>query len=221
MFLTHQQAIERFAQEYPHGFRDPNYSGAASGGGRQRICQACTLWQESLNEATFQQLIAAGEFVEIAKRASVVEYTTKLVHPRERSAVWNAVQDARCARDFSLSLYDLIYGSDPFQERFVRYASMLTALPSSTRPPLTWPMQSFFPFVAHPRKHLLLRPRVAIRAARRRQFNLNYLPAPNWSTYSRHLELGALLMQDLVAFNPQDMIDIQFFIFFTGRLAET
>jgi hypothetical protein len=79
-----------------------------------------------------------------------------------------------------------------------------------------WTAQTISPFIALPKEHLFLKPKVTKQAAERRGFSLNYKSEPTWLTYSCLLKLGEILMADLAKLRPRDMIDIQSFIFVTG-----
>jgi hypothetical protein len=97
---------------------------------------------------------------------------------------------------FAVGLFDLIYGDTRFEDRFARFTEVLDTLPQP-KTPLRWTVQTIFPFVALPEKHMFLKPEVTKEAAERRAFSLNYRPQPNWLTYTCLLKLGEILTADL------------------------
>jgi hypothetical protein len=215
-YLTHQAAIDKFVRIFPSGFYDAKYLGDARSGERNYKWAAHELWNQALSRAEFEHLLKTGQFREATDRALRVESKTNLLATFEKAALRDAVRDEGPAKDFSLALFDLIYGTDPFQARFNRFSTVLDTLPQPKSALLKWPVQTLFPFLACPNEHLFLKPEVTKKAAERRAFALNYKPTPNWLTYSCLLQFGQLLMRDLADLKPRDMIDIQSLIWVTG-----
>jgi len=217
-YTTHQGAIEKFLRKFPLGFYDPNYIGDAKKmtGERAYKWVAHELWNELLNRPEFDRLLDAHDYNGVVERALRGESKTNLLFVYEKAALRDAVKEPAAARSFASGLYDLIYGNDSFEQRFVRFSKVLETLPQPKSETLKWPIQTIFPFLALPAEHLFLKPEVTQEAARRRAFSLNYQPRPNWLTYSCLLRFGELLMKDLADLKPRDMIDIQSFLWVTA-----
>lgn len=215
-FLTHKGAIERFLQIFPLGFSDPNYIGNAKTGERFYKIAAHQLWNDTLSQEGFGRLLGASDFGAVVTRALQVEAKTNLLATFEKAALRDALKEPDAAKEFAAALFDLIYGTSPFETRFSAFADMLDRLPQARSSTLKWPIQTIFPFIALPKEHLFLKPTVTQKATERRAFSLNYKAQPNWLTYSCLLRFGQLLKQDLAELKPQDMIDIQSFIYVTG-----
>jgi hypothetical protein len=217
-YPTQREAVAGFLKVFPEGFSDPAYLGDGPTGERSYKIQAHKLWKETLNKAEFEQLIAAGNFQETVERAKRVEAGVNLLHPQfERAPLWGAVRDPLAAEAFSRGLFNLIYGEDPFEVRFDRFAAVLDQLPQPKSSTLKWPAMTIFPFLALPTEHLFMKVEVTKKAAQRLDVSLNYKSTPNWLTYSCLLQLGQRLMIDLKDLGPRDMIDVQSFIFVTGQ----
>jgi hypothetical protein len=73
-----------------------------------------------------------------------------------------------------------------------------------------------FGFIAQPEKHIFLKPKVTQAAAREYGFDFQYQSKPSWETYSGLLEFAGQIKSDLKDLKPQDMIDIQSFIWVQG-----
>ncbi|MEI8197451.1 MAG: hypothetical protein WCI73_16265 [Phycisphaerae bacterium] len=210
--LTHEQAINKFVNIFHLGFSDPKYFGTPKTGERCHKLQAHELWVKTLDQKAFAQLLADKEYEEIVGRALKVGGKTDLLFKQEKMALHDAVQEPEAAEKFARGLFDLIYGTDGFEGRFNRFTEVLDALPQGQTGVANWPTQTIFPFLALPKEHLFLKPAATQHAAEGRNFSLNYQSRPNWQTYSCLLRFGELLMQDLAHLKPQDMIDIQSFI---------
>ena len=81
---------------------------------------------------------------------------------------------------------------------------------------LTWPVVTVFPFLADPKRFMLLKPELTKQAAQRLAFDLLYDAKPNWSTYSNLLAMSDLLMNNLREFGVRDYMDVQSFIWVVG-----
>lgn len=128
-YLTQKGAIERFLHIFPLGFYDPKYIGDAKTGERFYKWQAHERWKEMLSKPEFERLLNAADHTEVVGRAMQVESKTNLLATFEKAALRDAVKGNEAANAFSAGLFDLIYGQDPFQARFVRFADMLDGLP--------------------------------------------------------------------------------------------
>ncbi|MBL7222795.1 MAG: hypothetical protein ISS72_02985 [Candidatus Brocadiae bacterium] len=212
-YLTHEQAVQAFFAHFPRGFYDPEYAKCE----RDYKWAAHELWIETLSAAEFEGLLSAGEWSEVAHRALRVESRTNLLFSFEKIGLRDALKAPEAARSFAHGLHDLIYGTGAYRDRFEAFTKVLDNLPQPQSRVVKWPVQTIFPFLALPEKHLFLKPSVTQQAAARRRFHLNYKSRPNWLTYSCLLKFGEILMEDLADLKPRDMIDIQSFIWVTGE----
>lgn len=217
-YPTQQEAVTGFLKVFPEGFNDAAYLGEGPTGERSPKVKAHELWKETLNKLEFEQLIAAGNFEEAIQRAKQVEAAANLLHPQfERAPLWNAVREPQTAEAFARGLFELIYGEDPFEAKFNRFATTLSQLPQAKSSALKWPAMTVFPFIALPTEHLFMKVEVTKKAAQRLDVALNYKTTPNWLTYTSLLQLGQRLTNDLKDLGPRDMIDVYSFIFVTGQ----
>lgn len=215
-YPTRQDAVAGFIKVFPLGFQDPKY--LAEDGERYYKVKAHEIWNQTLNEPEFERLIAEANYDEVVQRAKTIEAGVNLLHPQfERAALWRVVQEPQAAHAFSLSLFEFIYGQGPLEGRFGQFAKTLGDLPQPKTSILKWPAMTIFPFLALPTEHLFMKPEATKKAAQRLGLSLNYQPTPNWLTYSCLLQLGERLLSELADLEPQDMIDVQSFIFVTGQ----
>jgi hypothetical protein len=81
---------------------------------------------------------------------------------------------------------------------------------------LTWPVVTVFGFIAQPRAHFFLKPKVSRLAAEECGYEFDYQSQPNWKTYAGLLDFAEVARHDLRDLRPRDMIDIQSFLWVEG-----
>lgn len=204
----------KFLQQFPGGFRDETYLDWE----RDYKVEAHRRWQESLGEAEFTRLLAAGEHGEIARRAVSVEQRTRhsMIFSFEKMALRDAVKYPAGARAFATGLHDFLHGAGALEPRFEAWVDVVAGLPRRRTRVLTWPMVTVWGFLAQPKVHIFLKPTVTRIAAAEYGYELAYRSRPNWETYGAVLELAARVRADLRDLKPRDMIDIQSFLWVQG-----
>lgn len=131
-------------------------------------------------------------------------------------ALRDALRSEDGARCFAHGLYALLHGAGSPESKFASWCQTLAALPRKQSRVLTWPLATVFGFIAQPEAHIFLKPTVTRIAAREYGFDFHYRSAPSWSTYSSLLEFARQIRRDQRDHRPQDMIDIQSFIWVLG-----
>lgn len=207
-----QRCRRKFLRYYPKGFADPDYLDLERG----YKWLAHKRWLSALEERDFAQLLAAGQFGEIARRAVAIEARTNLLFSFEKMALRDAVKSSAGARAFATALFEYLHGSDRLEDRFARWCNAVGELPRRQTRVLTWPIVTVFGFIAQPRLHFFLKPFVTRKAAEQYGFALEYNSRPEWTTYSRVLTFAKAVRTDLRDLKPKDMIDIQSFLWVQG-----
>jgi len=212
--VTQAEARRRFLEKFPLGFADPAYLAAE----RNYKVEASERWAREMGREQLEPLLGAGEFAEVAQRAMQIEATTNLLDVFAKAALRNAAKAEPEA--FARGLFELVCGEGEMPDRFEGFGAMLDSLPQPKTQTFKWPIQTIFPFLADPRENLFLKPKVTQLAADRFGFDLQYRPQPAWDVYARVLEFARQLAQDLADLKPADLIDIQSFIYVSGRMEE-
>jgi hypothetical protein len=202
----------KFLRFFPNGFADEKYFDWERG----YKLKAHEKWREQLNRAEFQTLLRKNDFAEIAARAVKIESPTNLLFSFEKMALRDAVRSPEGAKLFAEEHYDFLYGAGKPEHKFERWRAAVAGLPKKQSRVLTHPVVTVFGFLAQPKKHIFLKPNVTRRAAREYGFDFRYDSKPSWEVYASLLEFAALLKRDLADFKPQDMIDVQSFIWVQG-----
>jgi hypothetical protein len=204
----------KFLRFFPGGFRDETYREWE----RDYKWETHERWEAVLGREEMERLIGAGEFAEVAQRATRVEQSARhsMIFSFEKMALRDAVRSPGGARGFAEGLFDFLHGSGELRPRFERWVEVVAALPRKKTRVLTWPLVTVFGFIAQPSVHVFFKPTVTRAAARAYGFDLSYASRPSWETYERLLELAALVRRDQAALRPRDMIDVQSFLWVQG-----
>jgi hypothetical protein len=178
--------------------------------------EAHTMWLEILNKKEYKRLLDEGEYIEIANRAARIESKTNLLFSFEKMALRDAIRSEEGARVFAEGLYQFVYGTAKLQKRFENWTEAVASLPRKQTRVLTWPLVTVFGFIANPTEHIFLKPRVTKIAAEKYAFDFRYKSKPGWETYENYLAFAEQVGADLADLQPEDMIDIQSFLWVLG-----
>src|SRR3954466_3374059 len=203
---------KKFLYYFPDGFKDETYIDWE----RAYKWNAHLEWQNLLNKQDFLQLLAEGNYLEIARRAIKLESRTNLLFSFEKMALRDAVRTAGCARIFAEGLFQHVYGTESARDRFELFKETITSLPRKQTRVLTWPLLTVFGFIAEPGEFIFLKPKVTRIAAEKYQFDFQYQSKPNWQTYQSLLQFAKQVKKDVADWKPRDLIDIQSFIWVMG-----
>jgi hypothetical protein len=206
------KAKRKFLYYFPEGFESGKYLSWE----RDYKWNAHEEWKKQLNRTAFKQLLETGQFLEIAKRAVNLESKTNLLFSFEKMALRDGVKTPESAELFARGLFEYTYGPGSLKEKFDSFRDTLSKLPRKQTRVLTWPLQTVFGFIAHPTKHIFLKPIVTKTAAKKYDYDLIYKSTPNWETYESLLDFAACIKKDLSNLQPRDMIDLQSFIWVLG-----
>jgi len=203
---------KRFLRFFPDSFRDERYIDWE----RTYKWEAHTLFQRLLNQADFQDLLRAREYSEIATRALQVESRTNFLFSFEKMALRDALKTSDGARIFADGLYELLYQRGPKKERFVQWIVAVSQLPRIKARVLSWPNLTFFPFIAQPAKHMILKPTAMKIAAEELEYDFDYSSKPSYRTYESLMEFAELTRAGISDLKPKDYHDIQSFLWVIG-----
>lgn len=206
---THRK---RFLRIFPDGFYDEQYLLWE----HNYKWNAHKLWEQSLGKEHFRQLMNRGEFSEVGKRALRVESPCTFLFSFEKMAIRDALNTASGARTFSEGLYSLLYGSGDLRERFINWIMSVADLPRKQSRVLSWPILTFFPYIARPKQHMIMKPQAMMTAADALGFDLQYSSKPSWTTYERLLTFGSLTQAAIADLKPRNNHDVQTFLWVIG-----
>jgi hypothetical protein len=210
--IARAKCLKKFLYYFKKGFADKKYIAWE----REYKYNAYKTFHEELDQAMFKKLLQEKKYEPIAQTVVKIESRTNLLFSFEKMALRDALKIAGAIKDFSIGLYNYIYGADTLQQRFEDFVKVVEALPRKQTRVLTWPIVTVFGFIANPNEHIFLKPRVTQIAAEKYKFDLGYTSKPNWNTYKQVLLFADQIKKDTVAYKPHDYIDLQSFIWVLG-----
>ncbi len=202
-YMSLPRAVERFLELFPQGFHGKKYAGQE----RDYKIRAHQLAQDLISEAELKRLLAEGRYEEICRRALRVANATNLIFPNEKMALKDGLANPPAQTEFASSLYELLYSSGSFRDRFEKFAHVLEGIGANK-----WTTATYFPFIVHPDQYMFVKPTITQKAAELSAFEINYRPELNWLTYESVLKFSNYLRAELAELKPKDMIDVQSFM---------
>ncbi len=207
-----RKCLKKFLYYFRNGFADAKYDAWE----REYKWNAHLAFKEELNRKDFIRLLDAKEYRAVADIAVKIESKTNLLFSFEKMALRDAVKTDEGARLFSTGLFDYVYGASSLKQRFERFVEVIGRLPRKQTRVHTWPLVTVFGFLANPKEHIFLKPRVTQKAAEAYGFNFDYKSKPNWETYNSLLSFAQQIKKDTASYRPKDYIDLQSFIWVMG-----
>ncbi len=203
---------KRFLRFFPKAFRDQRYIEWE----RTYKWEAHKLWMELLCAKEFERLLLRGDLADIATRALQVESRTNFLFSFEKMALRDALRTGDGARIFAEGLYNLLYERGPISERFIAWIVSVFELPRKQSRVASWPIVTFFPFIAQPAKHIILKPTAMRVAADALGYDFDYSSKPSYRTYESLLDFANLTKAGISDLKPQDYHDVQSFLWTIG-----
>lgn len=211
-----ENSIEDFTKKFPYAFNDEKYLLNE----RKSKWSAHERWQEALNKTEFKRLFENKEYLEIVTRALDVVKNSELVPDNDLIKLNNAIRNEGGAKTFAKALYQLIFGTALFSERFDIWCSSFSELPGvmgiealpKNGTALSWPIATVFMFLVRPDTHALLIPEGVEVYAHNFGFEMSLSDKPSWKQYEQYLEFCEIIKKDLEMLKPKDLIDVQSFI---------
>lgn len=205
-FVSFESAINLFKRAFPDGFGSSFFEKYEDYDKRT----ASTFVREALGQEKLKKLLADGDHAAISKLAKQAISKTNVASPFEIMKFGDFLKLPANSEAFAPGLYDLLYG-DNFDQSFEAVTKILEKGQAAK-----WPIITYFPFMANPTKHMLLKPTVTQECALRLGFAFDYNSRPNIETYRSLLGLTDHIRKGIAALEPRDNIDIQSFLYVVG-----
>ncbi len=167
-----------------------------------------------LSKDEFQNLMGTEQWDVLADRIKKC-HTVGMLSKFELIRFSDVLKEPDAKKSIGQGLFELLYGDDPMQKRFMRYAKVLESYDCNKWPIITLPL-----FFCFPEEHMFIKPTMTQEAAENRGFDIQYDSKLNWNTYSHVLLFSKDLFERMSADNnpqlhPRDMIDVQTFMWCT------
>ena len=150
------------------------------------------LFQSTLNRELYAGLLRDGDYFSIANRALQVRSRTTFLFSFEKMALRDALRTTSGATTFAQGLYDFLYEPGARKEKFIEWIVTVADLPRVKLRVLSWPILTVFPYLAQPKKHMIMKPSAMRFAADELGYDLDYSSKPTYRTYERLVHLADL-----------------------------
>jgi hypothetical protein len=219
--LNFSHQLASFREAYPAGLLDPKWTLEIRGEGAEQRSprhrsSLVNVAQEQLSVSTLDALIASQQYEQVYELIVSVLAHTDLVPSAQLKKSKTANRDRQ--RDLANSARELLYGTQPYAQRFDRYVAALAAYSGE---PTRWEMATALSAVVHPAEHICIHPinfRLQLKAAGSRE---TIATRPNCAAYTRLLAVARVVARKLSDQNelPRDLLDIHDFIRLTLKPA--
>jgi hypothetical protein len=213
--MTFEEALRSFQSHYTN-FNDPRYIGSKKEGERVYKELAAKSFQELLGADRLRSLVSDRNALELRLALREVQQpVSNLLHSTEVSRLSEAERNDEACISYGAALDDLLRAETLNEQVFERYvrAAKLFVDSAKSGGRFTWPLATFFPYLADPDRFIFFKPNISRAWASRMQFELMYDSRPNWQTYERILLLSNDLLERLWPLGARDFIDVQSFMF--------
>jgi hypothetical protein len=213
--------VSLFRKIYPNGFQDETYiEQVRQGGGANRRRKknreaGLEVAQELLGQSVMDEALHAHDYRSIYDSAIKVLSCTDIASTSTDVRPLRKLPDSLIG-EFAVTLRDVLYGEDPYQDRFGGLMALLEDH-EETRP--TWPMATVIQGLVHPDEFYCIKPSVFRQQARWLAPELSYSPNPSAGRYRAYHHMADDLKVRLTRaeLNPVDNLDIYNFIWETMR----
>ena len=195
-------------KRYPNwaGFEDPRFVED------ERSYKVKTIEKagELLSKAGLSELLAASRFDEFIERLRVIGCDNNLLYTKVPAAgdlsILHVPELDRPG--FCRAVFDLLHGDGDSPERLAGYLKWV----EDRHLPSKWTFPTYFLWVCAPDSEIYVKPGATQTALKLVGSELK-LGKPNAAAYSEYRDLAAELKEDLRAFGPRDLTDIQGFLY--------
>ena len=211
-----RQCIESFIAEYPDGFGDEKYLGPERNYKVAAHREAVAL----LHREELDGLVGEGNYSEVCTRAKGLANVRGtggrgfgLVNWRDSDNLWKQVLgDGALEEAFAARLRTLLYGVRNEDVRFEQFVSWLDSLGAAN-----WSLSTYFRWLLFPDQDVLVQPGGVKAAADAWRYDVGYSPQVTWDGYRRIRDFCGRVRDELAELEPEDFIDVQFFMFVTSQ----
>ena len=199
------ELIERFRQQFgsfetaAYGREERNYK-----------LDAAERLRNVFDQDTIKALIDAGNFAEGHRLVRSAMWGNNLLNQWDVQPVFNADPETAVR-----ALYDLLYGDEPFEQRFNAWVTVLSAVK-----PNCWPMATYYLMLHDPARHIFVKPTPFRTVMKQIKATLTWQAHPTAEAYEQLRELSAAILERLRPLGARDMIDVQSFIWIVQKEAD-
>ena len=208
------QAIDWFAQAYPHLFVDPKFVEQELRPTRE----AQARFAEHFGDGRGEALLASGATAPIAQALDSLFDVTRIPARVEAATEADTARHGKAAAHLLEAVLAFVRKpGDPTLTGLVEAVATLPASSDGSRM-ITWPNVTVLPMLANPSAFVLVRPGVVEKMAERMDLHLKFTAAPSWAGYEAVQRMSQYLLQRLKPLGATDFIDAAAFMWVTRDL---
>lgn len=214
--MTIADQVLVFDSLYPNGFLGEKWTSGVRGEGAARALKkhrapALARAADMLSREALEAAVEAGEFDKVLTDAILIAKGTSLVPASKDLAVLKELEGDG-AEAFARALLDLLYGEEPYGQRFSRFVALLGAGAG-------WVMCTLFPGLVYPDEHVIIRPSSFRQQAQWMAPRLRNATEPTANSYARFQNMAQRVLVELkeAKAEPRDFVDVHDFIWTTMR----
>jgi hypothetical protein len=205
-------SIAWFRQTYSGLFADPKLVEEELGYKRAAHDRFVALFGNGRGRA----LLAASDLVPIASGLDQLYRATNIPSQYEIMDAHDGFKSPEAGGRLLQAALDFIDFANA--TTFEQLVDAVVSLPGHGSRVLTWPNVTILPFLADPRRFMVLKPEMAKIMASRMGFDLLYSFPPKWHCYDALQRMSAILLDRLRPLGAIDYVDVQSFMWVTRKL---
>ena len=207
--------LAKFRESYPGGVSDPDWiaevrgaDGSRAGGSRQAALKEA---QEQLDVKSLDSLLRAQSFGEIWERVQSLLLRGNLVPAAQLKA---KAPSGEPLKVLATSVRELLYGTQPYAQRFDRYLKALAAAFGSEP---SWELATALSALVLPLDHVCIEPAMFKKQLKLTGFKAAATTRATSAGYANFLSVARLIANKLAEQGevPRDLWDVRNFIVFT------
>ena len=212
--VTFDEGMGELIRHFALGFADPAYIERE----REAKWSAHGLWTSSLGGGQGEQLLADGDFPELARRALAVTAQAGVLNRVESAALRDGLAEPAGAKRLFSALFSLLSAEKGTEGPLASYFEAVEGLPLRGKTAAAkWTIATVLPFLARPDAFMFFKPDVSKPAAERLRFDLVYQADPNARTYDKLLRMASALLERLAPLGAADLIDVHAYLGLVSR----
>jgi hypothetical protein len=204
--LDFNQGLGIFKSRYPQAFTDLLYRGGPGAGGQYALEHLAREFQSAFGDGQLRHMVENHSLRVIADRAQAILNEQDLIYRGEIKCFKELLNNETESLLYFKALSNVLGPVEVNEGTMKPYFEMVNA--STIQGFAKWPNATFFPFLARPESHMLLKPHVAKDFATMMGHGLLYEHHPNWRTYSALMEMAAGYLVLLKPLGARDYLDV-------------
>lgn len=203
--------LKKFLKDFPDGFKGEMLTHFEL----EYKWKAHKYCIDELSQEMWKTALENEDYENISVKIKRLYSKTNLLASFEMMDLNDAFKTPEGKKQLCTAYYNLLYGDEPIQTRFNNTVKIFASYKMDKWPTISYPI-----FIRFPKEFIFVKPSMTKEAATNRGFDIQYSSQVSWGSYQRILDFSQDLFNRLSGsenefLHPQDMIDIQSFMWCT------